>query len=423
MTAEEKQEILAEVLSAIRTNSALITDLTEVETIPEGSYIELSGGKRIEADTMRIVIQEAIYGALETAINAKFDKANVVAASGSSSTLVMSQGYVTLLINGIGVKLANVNVVLGTKDADKNVIRFTNADGTTSSVTLNKASSSTAGLMSAADKNALEQLKEDVPDLHDAMVTDASLETGSDSATIVIATNGEGGGHEVVIPKAGTVPTGETDPVAGVMSAQQAQDLEDVILEVFPLIASFTASNAGVYEKGQTVTPAATLGVTRRGVNVLSEATITTSMTVEGNQLSYEAVTENTTLNVSVSHKGSTVQLPALRYTFYNYVYGDVLSALPGDMVEAIAGASTLAELSGRTTYEGRLAANKYFLFAVPGNVNLVCRHAETGAAITGCTTGTVLIPRQCDANTTDSYSYIIVPKSDIAWNFKITNT
>lgn len=423
MTAEEKQEILAEVLSAIRTNSALITDLTEVQTIPEGSYIELSGGKRIEADVLRSVIQGEIYGALEDIINSKLDKASVVEASGNSSSLVMSQGYVTLLLNGIGIKLANVNVVLGTTDEEKNVIRFTNADGTTSSVTLNKASRTKAGLMSAADKNALEQLKEDVPELQDAMVTDASLETGSDNATIVISTNGDGGGHEVVIPKAGTIPTGGTDPVAGVMSAQQAQDLEEVILEVFPLLASFTASNAGVYEKGQSVTPAATIGVTRRGVNVLSEATVTTSMTVEGNQLSYEAVTENTTLNVSVSHKGSTVALPALRYTFYNYVYGDVLSDVPANMEEAIAGSSTLAELSGRTTYEGRLAANKYFLFAVPGNVNLVCRHAETGAVISGCTTGTALIPRQCDVNTTDSYSYIIVPKSDIEWNFKITNT
>ena len=453
MTAEEKQQIVSEVLSAIRTNSALITDLTQVSEIPSGSFIELSGGKRIATGDFKSAIQQDILddavtptlnsalsaestarenadtamagdiSNLQAAVALKFDKADVVQASGSSTTKVMSQKTVSDMLAALGVKVGNINLTLGTGTANNVILTFTDDDGNSASITLPKATTSAAGVMSAADKAALNALGTDVAGLKDSEVSGVSLETGADTAKIVVSTSGSGSDHEVTIPKAGTVPTGETDPVAGVMSAQQAQDLADVVLEVFPLIAAFATKNDGVFEKGQSITPAATLSVTRRGENVLSEATINTTMTVNENALSYEAVTENTTLNVSVSHKGSTVTLPALQYRFYNYVYGDVLSAEPVDVAAAIAAATTLAELSARTTYNGTLAANKMFLFAVPGNVNLVCRHAETGAIITGCTTGTALVPRQCDSNTTDSYSYIIVPSSDVAWNFKITNT
>lgn len=353
MSEQEKQEILDELLSSLRTNSVLITDLTEVQSLPENCYIELSGGKRIRADVFQDVIREAIYSALIDAINTKLSADSVVQVTGESTTLVMSQAAVTSLLTALSEEVGHIDFELGTGAQDKIVLVFKDKDNTAHSITLNAATRSSAGAM----------------------------------------------------------------------SAQQAKDLEDVMLEVYPLQASFSASNAGVYEKGQSVTPSATIAVTRRGVSVLSEATITTPMTVASNQLSYEAVTENTSLNVSVSHEGSVVTLPALRYTFLNYVYGEVLSDVPADIAQAIAGASTLAELSDRTTYEGSLAANKLFLFAVPGNVNLVCRHAGTDSIITGCTTGTVEnLPRQNNTGS-DLYSYIIVPSSDIAWNFKITNS
>jgi hypothetical protein len=421
MTQAEKQELLEEVLSSLRTNSAKIEDLTEVTEVPDGSYIELSGGKKIEADTFREVIQGAIYNALEDAINAKVDKTSVVQTTGDSESAVMSQDAVTTLLSALGVKIGNINLTLGTSTANNVVLTFTDDDGNSTSITLPTVTTSAAGVMSAADKTALDGLVADMPGVKSAKVTGASLQTDDDSATIVI--EAAGGNNSVTLPKAGTIPTGETDPVAGVMSASQAQDLADVVLEVFPLVVTVTSSNAGVFEIGQSVTPAVALSIMRRGVSVASEATITTSMTVDGTNLSYEAITENTSFNISVAHKGSTVAVAQQQYRFFNYVYGDVLSAAPADIVAAISGASTLKELSARTTYNGTLAANKLFLFAVPGNVNLVCRHSETGAVISGCTTGTALVPRVNDANTEDSYSYIIVPASDVAWNFKITNT
>ena len=421
MTQEEKQEIIEAVIASLRTNSALIEDLTEVQEVPSGSYIELSGGRRIEADTFRQVIQTLIEASIQSALDQKFDKADVVETTGSSSSKVLSQKFVTQLLSAIGTKLDNINVTLGTGTANNVVILFTNDDGTSSAITLPTVTTSAAGVLSAADKAALDGLKTDMPGVKNAKVTGASLETDDDSATVVIETSSQN--HEVTIPKAGTIPTGETDPVAGVMSAQQAKDLDDVVLQVFPLVVTVASSNADAYEKGETVTPAVELSIKRRGVNVASEATITTTMTVDGTSLSYESITENTSFNISVSHKGSTVSVPQQQYKFFNYVYGEVLNAVPSDIVAAISAAQTLCELSNRTTYSGTLAAGKVFIFAVPGNVNLVCRHTETGALISGCTTGTALIPRKCDANTTDSYSYIIVPASDVAWNFKITNS
>lgn len=52
MTEEEKQSIISEILSAIRTNSLTIDDLTQLETMPSDAYIEISGGRRISCKTL-----------------------------------------------------------------------------------------------------------------------------------------------------------------------------------------------------------------------------------------------------------------------------------------------------------------------------------------------------------------------------------
>lgn len=46
MTNEEKQEIVNAVLAALRTNSKTITQLTTVNSMSDGDYIELSGGRK-----------------------------------------------------------------------------------------------------------------------------------------------------------------------------------------------------------------------------------------------------------------------------------------------------------------------------------------------------------------------------------------
>lgn len=445
MTAEEKQQIVSEVLSAIRTNSALITDLTEVHEVPSGAFLELSGGKRISAANLKDAIQEAITEAsvtpltgrvqtLETNVtnlgNDKFDKSNVVEASGNSSDKVMSQKYVTQLLNALSVMVGNIRVSLGTNDANDFYLVFTNGDGQRTSLKIGKATTTKAGLLSAADKTALEELKE-------AKITELNIYTGSEDVDISLGNAGKEDAFEITLPKAGTVPEGETDPVAGVMSAQQAADLEEVVLQVFPLVASITYSNAGTFEKGSSITPQVNVGLTRRGVGVATQVALTTTLRVvdtQGNTpadyipLTYDPITQDTSFNISASHNGSTVVLPRQQYKFVNFVYGDVLSeepdtSDPSDIVAHLYAARTLKELSTRTTYSGTLQAGKYFIFGVPGNVTLKCRHSETGAIISGCTTGTVQVPRQNNYDVTDLYSYIVVPSSDVAWNFKITNS
>ena len=429
MTAEEKQQIVSEVLSAIRTNSVLITDLTEVMEIPLEAYLELSGGKRISAANMKAAIKDAIVeasvtpltarvGTLETNVNnlgnKKFDKANVVEETGDSSEKVMSQGYLTGLLCAIDVKL-------GTNDANDFYLVFTNYSGKSTQLKIGKATIKNAGLLTASDKAALEGLKE-------AKVTGLEAETGSNNVSINLLTADESN-HGISLPIAGSIQ--DEEPVAGVMSAQQAQDLDDVVQQVFPLVASITYSNAGTFEKGSVVTPSVNVGLTRRGIGVAEQVSLTTTMRIvdtSGNTptdyipLTYDPITQDTSFNISASHKGSTVLLPQQKYKFVNYVYGDAIDERPVNIATSIANASTLSELSTRTTYNGTLPAGKMFLFAVPGNVNLVCRHSETGAAITGCATGTVSVQRKNNTGS-DAYSYIIVPSSDVSWNFKITNS
>ena len=441
MTAEEKQQIVSEVLSAIRTNSALITDLTEVQEIPSGTFLELSGGKRISAANLRDAIQEAIVEAsvtpltgrvhsLETNVtnldNNKFDKDFVVEDSGSSSYKVMSQKYVTDLMNALGVRVGNIMVSLGTNDANDFYLVFTNDYGQNTSLKIGKATTTKAGLLSAADKATLDDLK-------DAKLESVYLDCDESFVELTMEKN-NGMQWAIDFPVAGTTPSGHENPVAGVMSAQQAEDLEDVVLQVYPLVASITYSNAGTFEKGSSITPQVNVGLTRRGVGVATEVALTTTMRVvdtQGNTpsdyipLTYDPITQDTSFNIHASHKGQTVVLPQQQYKFVNYVYGDVLSEEPesSSIVTHLYAAQTLRELSSRTTYSGTLQAEKYFIFGVPGNVTLICRHSETGAIISGCTTGTVQVPRQNNYSNTDLYSYIIVPSSDVAWNFKITNS
>ena len=406
MTSEEKQEIVQEVLSAIRTNSAQITDLTEVQEIPTGGYIEISGGRRISANIFLSLIQTAIevglvtplnqrVNTLETNVNSlssnKFDKSSVVQSQGSSQTLVMSQKAVTDILNTLNVQIGRINVAKGENNTTVYEVKYTNTNGTVSTITIPSATLSKAGLLSAQDKTHLEDLITD-------KITNIVIEPSPNDVSVQLPRNDDDA-FEAVIPTAGTIPEGEESPVAGVMSAEQAQDLDAVVLQVFPLQVTVASSNAGLFEKGTSVTPNVKINIMRRG--------------------------EGVARNVAVSHKGATVNVPQQQYRFVNFIYGDVLSAAPepGSIATHLREARTLSQLSTSTTYSGTLQAGKFFIFGVPGNVTLMCRHSETGAIISGCTTGTVQVPRQNNYDVTDLYSYIIVPASDVAWNFKITNS
>lgn len=55
MTPEELQEIIDEVLQAVRTNSKTIAQLTEAASAVDGDYIELSGGRKVSIATLKTI--------------------------------------------------------------------------------------------------------------------------------------------------------------------------------------------------------------------------------------------------------------------------------------------------------------------------------------------------------------------------------
>lgn len=60
MTASEKQEIVNAVLSALKTNSLDILDLTEVSSLPDDAYIEVSGGRKMRVSMLVSAVLDGI---------------------------------------------------------------------------------------------------------------------------------------------------------------------------------------------------------------------------------------------------------------------------------------------------------------------------------------------------------------------------
>lgn len=219
----------------------------------------------------------------------------------------------------------------------------------------------------------------------------------------------------------------------GLMTSDDKMMFDDMVSEVFPLTVGVVLSNAGSFEIGTSVTPQIVLSITRKGVDVPATDIIENitpnpayispdKRTISGNQIS----SGTTTYQIAVSQGGQTKSAPNQVFDFMNYLYyGEVLTK-PANA----AAVATLCEnnslgkqLSRATTKSStNLPANRYYVFAVKGSVNLVCRHAGTDAVVTGCTTGTATIQRINNSGI-DTYSYIIVEKSQSAWSFKITNS
>ena len=219
----------------------------------------------------------------------------------------------------------------------------------------------------------------------------------------------------------------------GVMTKEDKAMFDDMVTEVFPLTVGVVSSNAGSFEVGTSVTPQIVLSITRKGVDVPA-ADITENITpnpayvspdkrtISGNQVS----SGTTTYQIAVTQGGQTKNAPNQVFDFMNYMYLGEVSTKPANAtaVATLCENGSLGKQLSRATTKAstNLAANRYYVFAVKGSVNLVCRHAGTDAVVTGCTTGTATIQRVNNSGS-DSYSYIIVEKSNTAWSFKITNS
>ena len=219
----------------------------------------------------------------------------------------------------------------------------------------------------------------------------------------------------------------------GLMTSNDKMTFDEMVTEVFPLTVAIASSNAGTYEVGDaqhSVTPQIVLSITRKGSDVSSSASTTSSKgevqsdhkTIIGTALT----SGTTTFQISVTQGGQTKSVPNQVFDFMNYMYFGETSTKPANAtaVATLCQNGSLGKQLSRATTKSstNLAANRYYVFAVKGSVNLVCRHAGTDAVVTGCTTGTAIIQR-VNQSGSDSYSYIIVEKSQSAWSFKITNS
>lgn len=276
-----------------------------------------------------------------------------------------------------------------------------------------------------------------------------NLKTQCDQMQDEIAAIGEVG-HEVAVASEITLASG-----TGLNAATAQQAFAELATEVFPLEVAIIASgsNGGKHEVTDSehpVTPTFALSITRRGSDVSASATITVENHLTGSG-SYSVISNATFSNdvltcptiingmvyrITVTQGGQTVVLDGedtsgayanfLRFTFLNYVYGFPVATKPtSENIGTVIGSSTADDrvLSNATETEAiELAAEYYYVFAVKGSVNLVCRHAGTDGIVTGCTTGTVTLNR-INGYGTDSYSYIIIEAADVNWSFKIKNS
>ena len=126
MTEQEKQEIISAVLSAIRTNSKTIAQLSPVTALTDEDSFEINGGRRVTFKVLRDLIE----------------------AMSSQDTSGLAS-----LINA--KELASASVV-ASDDGATVTLRVTNAGGTTVSCTMPIATTTKAGIITAADKTKIE---------------------------------------------------------------------------------------------------------------------------------------------------------------------------------------------------------------------------------------------------------------------------
>lgn len=62
MTESEKRQIVNLVLQALKTNSLSINQLTDVDSLPDDAYIEISGGRKISSFTLMNMFKSCLPG-------------------------------------------------------------------------------------------------------------------------------------------------------------------------------------------------------------------------------------------------------------------------------------------------------------------------------------------------------------------------
>lgn len=222
----------------------------------------------------------------------------------------------------------------------------------------------------------------------------------------------------------------------GLVATDVQGGIKELATAIFPVTASIYEGNAGTFETGTEVTPLLKLDIKRNGVNVQSSSTVNVNppedmeVTTASNRkvITYtgEPLTSGThTFTIDVVQGGQHAAPLAAEYKFSYYRYKGALSSKPNTANIVAAIRALPKELSTVTTLgQTTLEANKYYLFAVKGNVNLIVKNAKSGGTIDipASDKGTCIVPQE-NGQGSNTYSWVIVPASSNTWYFQITNS
>lgn len=388
MTNEEKQEIVAAVLSAIRTNSVRITDLTEVQETNAGSYIEISGGKRISADNLKAIIQDTIIAASVTPLAARVDtlqnslteettaRGNADQAlqndvielldkmfSDFSSTGNDTQIILTIDLNGGRAVYVVIGAVTPAKAGLMTPVMLAALNGAVSDILqLAQQESELRGIINALDFSTAGiteggTTQEAINVELRKGIKSIGVQYGSESEIVLETEKLNGNEGTVSIPSA-------TSQAAGAMSAAQAALLADLsgrvdALEAGKAAFSLSASPSSMwYGETKDITLTATASATASSITIKKgSTTVNTGSNVASLSYTDNGVSTSQSYSATAVIKGTTKTASAsVTVNYPKYIgagtnYGDVVTL-----------ANRVSTVTGRHTVEITQSGQRIFI-------------------------------------------------------------
>ena len=186
MTQEEITTIVEQVLQALLTNGKTIAQLTAVQNVSDSDCFEISGGKKVSFQTLAGLLINQISnienydgrdevvtfsyakstGVITIKQSGRAEKTITISTATTSRPGLMSATDKTNLTSAVNKILSALSVV---PNASNMSLTATFADNTTVSVTIPVATTSVAGLMSAADKSDLNTAKNTATNLNNKL--------------------------------------------------------------------------------------------------------------------------------------------------------------------------------------------------------------------------------------------------------------
>lgn len=199
MTQEEITTIVEQVLQALLTNGKTIAQLTAVQNVSDSDCFEISGGKKVSFQTLAGLLINQISnienfnvvdydgrdevvtfsyakstGVITIKQSGRTEKTITISTATTSRPGLMSATDKTNLTSAVNKILSALSVV---PNASNMSLTATFADNTTVSVTIPVATTSVAGLMSAADKSNLNTAKNTATNLNNKLGVASGIAT------------------------------------------------------------------------------------------------------------------------------------------------------------------------------------------------------------------------------------------------------